>query len=287
MADPFFRQFFGGRSPRRAGAALARLRRHRRSGGLIVTNYHVIARRRARSRWRCPTSANSMPTSCSRDQRTDLAVLRIKGAHERFPDARIRRFRQARGRRHGAGDRRSVRRRPDGDHGIVSALARTQVGVVRLQFFIQTDAAINPGNSGGALVDMSGQLVGINTRHLSRVGRHRRASASPSRRTWCASSWPRRESGSNAVKRPWLGAKLQKVTPDIADSLGLKRRTARWCRASSPAARPRAPASRPATCHGQRRRRCGRGSRTRSIIASPPSRSAARRRSVSFARAVR
>ena len=42
-------------------------------------------------------------------------------------------------------------------HGIVSALARTQVGITDYQFFIQTDAAINPGNSGGALVDLSGQ----------------------------------------------------------------------------------------------------------------------------------
>ena len=55
-------------------------------------------------------------------------------------------------------------------HGIVSALARTQVGISDYQFFIQTDAAINPGNSGGALVDMAGQLVGINTAIFSRSG---------------------------------------------------------------------------------------------------------------------
>ena len=55
-------------------------------------------------------------------------------------------------------------------HGIVSALARTQVGITDYQFFIQTDAAINPGNSGGALVDMSGKLVGINTAIFSRGG---------------------------------------------------------------------------------------------------------------------
>ena len=48
-------------------------------------------------------------------------------------------------------------------HGIISALARTQVGITDYQFFIQTDAAINPGNSGGALVDMTGRLAGINT----------------------------------------------------------------------------------------------------------------------------
>ncbi|WP_163500378.1 trypsin-like peptidase domain-containing protein, partial [Escherichia coli] len=55
-------------------------------------------------------------------------------------------------------------------HGIVSALARTQVGGSAYQSFVQTDAAINPGNSGGALVDMSGRLVGINTAIFSRSG---------------------------------------------------------------------------------------------------------------------
>ena len=55
-------------------------------------------------------------------------------------------------------------------HGIVSALARTQVGITDYQFFIQTDAAINPGNSGGALVDLAGRLVGLNTAIFSRSG---------------------------------------------------------------------------------------------------------------------
>ncbi len=55
-------------------------------------------------------------------------------------------------------------------HGIISALARTQVGITDYQFFIQTDAAINPGNSGGALVDMTGKLAGINTAIFSRSG---------------------------------------------------------------------------------------------------------------------
>ncbi len=55
-------------------------------------------------------------------------------------------------------------------HGIVSALARTQVGISDYRFFIQTDAAINPGNSGGALVDLNGRLVGINSAIYSRSG---------------------------------------------------------------------------------------------------------------------
>jgi S1-C subfamily serine protease len=106
-------------------------------------------------------------------------------------------------------------------HGIVSALARTQVGSSDYQFFIQTDAAINPGNSGGALVDMNGRLIGINSAIASSSGGSEGIGfAIPANlvRVVVASA----ESGSKAVKRPWLGAKLQEVTPDIADSLGLK-----------------------------------------------------------------
>jgi S1-C subfamily serine protease len=107
-------------------------------------------------------------------------------------------------------------------HGIVSAVARTQVGSGDYQFFIQTDAAINPGNSGGALVDMNGRLAGINSEIYSRSGGSEGIGfAIPANmvRVVVASA----KSGSAAVKRPWLGAKLQGVTPEIADSLGLKR----------------------------------------------------------------
>ena len=107
-------------------------------------------------------------------------------------------------------------------HGIVSAVARTDVGISDYQFFIQTDAAINPGNSGGPLVDMNGRMVGINSAIYSRSGGSQGIGfAIPANmvRVVVASA----EGGSGAVKRPWLGAKLQEVTPDIADSLGLQR----------------------------------------------------------------
>ena len=107
-------------------------------------------------------------------------------------------------------------------HGIVSAVARTEVGISDYQFFIQTDAAINPGNSGGPLVDMNGRMVGINSAIYSRSGGSQGIGfAIPANmvRVVVASA----EGGSGAVKRPWLGAKLQEVTPDIADSLGLQR----------------------------------------------------------------
>ena len=103
-------------------------------------------------------------------------------------------------------------------HGIVSAVARTQVGISDYQFFIQTDAAINPGNSGGALVDMAGRLVGINTAIFSRSGGSKGIGfAIPANmvRVVVASA----RSGGSAVKRPWLGAKLQAVTPEIVDGV--------------------------------------------------------------------
>ncbi len=119
-----------------------------------------------------------------KDQRTDLAILRLKGAREKFPSLEF-----ANSDALEVGDIVLAIGNPFGvgqtvTHGIVSALARTQVGISDYQFFIQTDAAINPGNSGGALVDINGRLVGINTAIFSRSAA-RSASASPFPPTWC------------------------------------------------------------------------------------------------------
>ena len=223
MDDPFFRQFFGGGMPRE------QVQRSLGSGvivdpaGLVVTNYHVIE------------DASEVKVALSdkrefdaeivlKDQRSDLAVLRIKGANERFPCSN-----SPIPTRSQVGDVVLAIGDPFGvgqtvTHGIVSALARTQVGISDYQFFIQTDAAINPGNSGGALVDLNGRLVGINTAIYSRSGGSQGIGfAIPANmvRIVVASA----EGGSTAVKRPWLGAKLQEVTPEIAESLGLKRPT--------------------------------------------------------------
>ena len=124
-------------------------------------------------------------------------------------------------------------------HGIISALARTQVGITDYQFFIQTDAAINPGNSGGALVDMTGRLAGVNTAIFSRSGGSQGIGfAIPANmvRVVVASA----KSGGKAVKRPWLGARLQAVTPEIAETFGLRLPTGALVAsvvANSPAAR--------------------------------------------------
>jgi len=105
--------------------------------------------------------------------------------------------------------------------GIVSALARTEVGVTDFAFFIQTDAAINPGNSGGALVNMDGQLIGVNSAIYSRSGGSNGIGfAIPIemvRRVVDAAMTD------GELIQPWLGARLQTVTGTIADSLGLDR----------------------------------------------------------------
>jgi S1-C subfamily serine protease len=105
--------------------------------------------------------------------------------------------------------------------GIVSALARTEIGQSDAQVFIQTDAAINPGNSGGALVDMSGRLAGINTAIYSQSGGSQGIGfAIPSNlvKLFVESAISGRK-----VARPWVGAKVEQVTRDIADALGVER----------------------------------------------------------------
>ncbi|WP_245312518.1 DegQ family serine endoprotease [Bradyrhizobium macuxiense] len=222
LDDPIFRRFFGvpGQQPEQMQRSLG-------SGvmvdssGLVVTNNHVIE------------GADQVKISLAdkrefeaeivlKDSRTDLAVLRLKNTNkEKFTTLDFANSDQLQ-----VGDVVLAIGNPFGvgqtvTHGIISALARTQVGITDYQFFIQTDAAINPGNSGGALVDMTGRLAGINTAIFSRSGGSQGIGfAIPANmvRVVVASA----KSGGKAVKRPWLGARLQAVTPEIAETLGLK-----------------------------------------------------------------
>ncbi|MGB1077212.1 MAG: trypsin-like peptidase domain-containing protein, partial [Bdellovibrionales bacterium] len=112
--------------------------------------------------------------------------------------------------------------------GIVSALARSSFNINDINFFIQTDAAINPGNSGGPLVDMSGHVVGINTAIYSRDGGSLGIGFSvPSEmvQTIITAEKTGAKNDQGNIKRPWLGVTTQKVTSDIAGSLGLDRPT--------------------------------------------------------------
>ncbi len=224
LEDPFFRRFFGPNF----GGGMPREQMERSLGsgvivdaaGLVVTNNHVIE------------GADQVKIVLGdrreldveivlKDPRTDLAVLRIK-ERERFSfldfgnsdELQVGDVVLAIGNPFGVGQTVT--------HGIVSALARTQVGITDYQFFIQTDAAINPGNSGGPLVDLSGRVVGINTAIFSRSGGSQGVGfAIPANmvRVVVASA----KSGGGMVKRPWLGAALQAVTPDLADKFNLRR----------------------------------------------------------------
>src|SRR5215472_3873449 len=221
--DPIFRRFFGG------GGRHEQVQRSLGSGvivdpaGLVVTNFHVIENA-DQVRVSLADKREFEADIVLKDQHSDLAVLRLKDARERFAaidlgdsDAlQVGDVVLAIGNPFGVGQTVT--------HGIVSAVARTQVGITDYQFFIQTDAAINPGNSGGALVDLGGRLVGINTAIYSRSGGSQGIGfAIPVNmvRVVIASA----KGGGSVVRRPWLGAKLQAVTPEIADSLGLKRPT--------------------------------------------------------------
>ncbi|WP_404325613.1 DegQ family serine endoprotease [Aerophototrophica crusticola] len=223
LEDPLFRRFFGdvtGGIPRErveqslgSGVILA-------ADGLIVTNAHVI--KDADEITVVLADRREFPAKLvSTDDRVDLAVLRIDPGRERLPflefhdsdDMQVGDLVLAIGNPFGVGQTVTS--------GIVSAVARTAVGISDYNFFIQTDAAINPGNSGGALVAMDGRLVGINTAIFSRSGGSIGIGfAIPANmvRTVIEAAG----TGGKLV-RPWIGAAGQTVTGDIANSLGLTR----------------------------------------------------------------
>ncbi len=98
--------------------------------------------------------------------------------------------------------------------GIISAIGRANVGIVDYEDFIQTDAAINPGNSGGALVNLKGELIGINTAIFSQSGGYIGIGfAIPST---MAKSVMQSLIKHGKVIRGWVGVSIQDVTPDLA-----------------------------------------------------------------------
>ena len=223
--DPVFRQFFGDRTAPRPGGPTAQ---SLGSGvivdpsGLVVTNYHVIENMTDVKV--ALSDKRELPAEIVlRDKRSDLAVLKLKGGGT-FPVMDL-----ADSDALEVGDLVLAIGDPFGvgqtvTQGIVSGLARTQVGGSDYQFFIQTDAAINPGNSGGALVDMHARLVGINSAIYSQSGGSVGIGfAIPVNlvKTVIQAA----KSGAHEMRRPWLGASLQAMSRDIADSMGLDRPT--------------------------------------------------------------
>lgn len=219
--DPFFEFFRGGGAPRErveqslgSGAIV-------RADGIIVTNNHVIEGGEQLSV--VLADRRELPARVLlADARADLAVLKIDVGNERLPVLPIADREEAE-----VGDLVLAIGDPFGvgqtvTNGIISALARSDVGITDFSFFIQTDAPINPGNSGGPLVDMAGNMIGLNTAILSRTG----ASAGVGFAIPAAMVRQVVETalgGGSAVVRPWLGVHAQTVDAEMARGIGLDR----------------------------------------------------------------
>lgn len=190
-----------------------------RSNGLIVTNNHVIQGAQEIKVVLSDRREFSGKVVLA-DPRTDLALVQVETGGKTLPAVRL-------------GDSDNLRigdivfaiGNPLGagqtvTHGIVSALARTNVGVSDFQSFIQTDAPINPGNSGGALISMTGDLIGINTAIWSQSGGSQGIGfAVPVSMVRTVLSGV----GQGKIVRPWLGASVQPIDGDLARSLKLDR----------------------------------------------------------------
>ena len=191
-----------------------------REDGVIVTNNHVVE---GADSFRVVLSdRREYPAELVlNDERTDLAVLKIDTGSDTLPVLQYADTREAQ-----VGDLVMAIGNPFGvgqtvTSGIISATARTDVGISDYSFFIQTDAAVNPGNSGGALVNMKGQLVGVNTAIFSRGGGSNGIGfAIPSEMVKRVVDAAMNE---GTFVRPWLGLAAQSVSFDMAKAQGLSR----------------------------------------------------------------
>ncbi|MGI4813293.1 MAG: Do family serine endopeptidase [Janthinobacterium lividum] len=221
-SDPMYRYFFGDKNRGNQDAPVANLG----SGvivsadGYILTNQHVV------------DGANQIEIALAdgrkasakvigTDPDTDLAVLKVNLT--RLPTITL-----ARSEASQVGDVVLAIGNPFGvgqtvTMGIISALGRSHLGITPFENFIQTDAAINPGNSGGALVDVRGDLIGINTAIYSRSG----GSLGIGFATPVSTARMVLENiiTTGTVTRGWIGVEPQDITPEIADSFHLEQKT--------------------------------------------------------------
>jgi Do/DeqQ family serine protease len=219
-SDPFFQEFFGQQLPNRtqkqsslgSGVIIAK-------DGLVITNNHVISG--ADDIKIALSDGREFPAKVTfKDERLDLALLKVQGggSFAALPigdsDAvEVGDLVLAVGNPFGVGQTVTS--------GIVSALARNRVGEGDFSFFIQTDASINPGNSGGALIDMRGELIGLNTAIVSRDGGSNGIGfAIPANLVKVFIEAAR--GGQSGFTRPYVGASFEPVTSEVAEALGLK-----------------------------------------------------------------
>lgn len=221
MNDPFFEDFFRGFSNPRprvesslgSGVILS-------EDGVVVSNYHVVA---------MATEIRVVTTDKREyearvvlaDQASDLAILQLEEA-KGLPFLYLRNSDQVE-----VGELALAIGNPFGvgqtvSSGIVSGLARSGTASGEgFGYYIQTDAPINPGNSGGALIDVNGDLIGINTRILSRSGGSNGIGfAIPA--NLVREFVKQARNGAEEFQRPWAGMAGQPVDADLAGSLGME-----------------------------------------------------------------
>ena len=221
MDDPFFRKFFGDRFGEQdekqfslgSGVIVS-------SEGYILTNNHVVEAA-DEIEVALADGRKGVAKVVGTDPETDLAVVKITMAN--LPAITLGLADQA-----AVGDVVLAIGNPFGvgqtvTMGIVSAVGRNHLGINTFENFIQTDAAINPGNSGGALVDTSGNLLGINTAIYSRSGGSLGIGFAIPVTTVKMVMDSIIKSGQ--VVRGWIGVEPQDITPELADSFGLKRKS--------------------------------------------------------------
>nr|WP_081894651.1 trypsin-like peptidase domain-containing protein [Ruegeria halocynthiae] len=221
FSDPFFQDFFG----RGFAEPRPRVQNSLGSGvilsddGYVVSNYHVVG---TATEIRVVTTDRREYSAqvVLGDKESDIAILRLQEAKD-LP------FLQMRDSDHvEVGELTLAIGNPFGvgqtvSSGIISGLARTGTATGNARgYFIQTDAAINPGNSGGALIDVNGDLIGINTSILTRSGGSNGIGfAIPA--NLVAEFLRQAQEGNNSFVSPWAGMAGQHMSADIAESLGL------------------------------------------------------------------
>jgi serine protease Do len=220
--DPFFRRFFGDEFFKREAPQRERKERGQGSGvivdanGVIITNNHVV-NKADEIRVFLSDKREFKAKLIGTDTKTDIAVLKIEASGlptVPFADSdqlEVGEFVLAVGSPFGLTQSVTM--------GIVSAVGRASMGIAEYEDFIQTDAAINPGNSGGALVNVRGELVGINTAIFSQSGGNMGIGfAVPSNLSRSIMDQLIR---TGKVVRGWLGVAIQELTPELASQFGV------------------------------------------------------------------
>jgi Do/DeqQ family serine protease len=219
--DPFFKDFFDQFFGKTPGGPRGEFRQPGLGSGVIIdkrgyvlTNFHVIRGADAVT-VRLSSKQEYRGRTVGVDPKTDLAVVRFEPDHEPTvatlgnSDAlRVGEWAIAIGNPFGLDQTVTV--------GVVSATGRADVGISSYENFVQTDASINPGNSGGPLVNLRGEVIGINTAIVATgQGIGFAIPANMARRITTQLI------DRGKVTRGWIGVSMQPLTPELAQALGL------------------------------------------------------------------